>query len=166
MFKPIDRAAGLLATAAFFGAIALTAPSFAFAQSTGERASVQLAAADVAPAGHSSADRVEQRIIGLHDKLHITAEQEAQWSTVAQVMRDNAAAIRSRVEERAAKVQGMNAVDDLKSYRLIADAHADGLKQLIPAFETLYAGMTPDQQKNADRVFGERQPHAHHSHKM
>jgi protein CpxP len=166
MFKPIDRAAGLLATAAFFGAIALTVPSLAFAQSSGGGTSVQLAAADGAPAGRSSADRVEQRIGDLHNKLHITADQEARWSTVAQVMRDNAAAIRGRVEERTAKVNAMNAVDDLKSYRLIADAHADGLKQLIPAFETLYASMTPDQQKNADRVFGERQPHAHHGQKM
>ena len=162
MFKPIDRAAGFLATAAFFGAVALAAPSPALAQSTADRASVQLAAADGAPAGRHSADRVEQRITDLHNKLHITADQEAQWSKVAQVMRDNAAAIRGRIEERTAGLKTMNAVDDLKSYRMIADAHADGLNQLVPAFETLYAGMTPEQQKNADRVFGERQRHGHH----
>jgi hypothetical protein len=37
---------------------------------------------------------------------------------------------------------------------------ADGLKRLIPSFEALYGKMTPTQQKNADRIFGEQQRHA------
>jgi hypothetical protein len=163
MFKTIDRTAGVLATAALFGAIALTAALPAIAQSTADRAPTQLAAVDGNHAGRNSVDRVEQRITDLHNKLHITADQEAQWSKVAQVMRDNATAIRARVDERSTNLKTMTAVDDLKSYGLLADAHADGLKRLIPTFETLYASMTPDQQKDADRVFGERQRHGHQS---
>jgi protein CpxP len=163
MFKPTHRVTGLLATAAMVGAIAVAAPSLALAQAAADRAPVQLAATEAAHAGPSSAERVEQRITDLHNKLHITAAQEAQWSAVAQVMRDNAVAIRSRIEERTAGLKSMNAVDDLKSYHQIADAHADGLKQLIPAFETLYAGMMPDQQKRADRVFAAHERVAHQS---
>lgn len=160
MFKPIDRAASVLATATFFGAIAL-APSLALAQSTADRAPIQLAATDTSHADLSAAERVEQRITDLHNKLHITADQEDQWSKVAQVMRENAATIRSRIEERAAGLKKMNAVDDLKSYRQLADAHADGLNRLVPVFEELYASMTPEQQKRADRLFSERQRHGH-----
>ena len=47
----------------------------------------------------------------------------------------------------------MTAVDDLKSYSEIADAHADGLKKFTPAFEPLYAGMSDAQKKSADTLF-------------
>jgi hypothetical protein len=36
-----------------------------------------------------------------------------------------------------------------------------GLKRLIPAFESLYASMTPEQQKRADKVFGQHQHRSH-----
>ena len=52
----------------------------------------------------------------------------------------------------------MTAIDDLKSYSEIADAHADGLKKFIPAFEPLYAGMSDAQKKSADTLFRQ---HAH-----
>jgi hypothetical protein len=155
MFKSIDRAAGVLATATFLGALAFATPTLAADQAP------QVAATDATHAGRNSVDRVEQHITGLHDKLHITADQEAQWAKVAQVMRDNAATIRTRIDERSTGLKGMTAIDDLKSYRMLADEHADGLKRLIPVFETLYVAMTPDQQKNADRVFGEHQRRGH-----
>jgi hypothetical protein len=47
----------------------------------------------------------------------------------------------------------MTAVDDLKSYAEITDAHADGIKKFTPVFATLYAGMPDAQKKNADGVF-------------
>jgi hypothetical protein len=162
MFKSIDRAASVFAIATFLGAIAFGTPALAIAQSKADRPTIQLAAADPTPAGRGSDDRVEQRITDLHGKLHITADQEAQWAKVAQVMRDNATTIRARIEERSKNLKTMTAIDDLKSYRMLADEHADGLKRLIPVFETLYASMTPDQQKNADHVFGEHQRRGHH----
>ncbi len=115
------------------------------------------------PKVHSaSADRIEAQISDLHKKLAITAEQEALWNDLAQVMRANGQKMRDSVTERSAKLKTMNAVDDLRSYQMITDEHADGLKRLIPAFEALYAKMTPAQQKNADHVFGEQQRHASH----
>ncbi|HTF33541.1 MAG TPA: Spy/CpxP family protein refolding chaperone [Myxococcota bacterium] len=108
----------------------------------------------------SHADRVETRIQDLHRNLKITAAQEPQWHDFAQVMRDNAHAIDAIRQERSANLSKMNAVDDLRSYQKLADAHADGLKKLVPAFEALYNTMSDDQKKNADAAFGnfERRP--------
>jgi hypothetical protein len=50
----------------------------------------------------------------------------------------------------------MNAVDNLKSYDQITDAHAEGLKKITPDFEKLYNQMSPAQKKTADSVFNQR----------
>jgi hypothetical protein len=47
----------------------------------------------------------------------------------------------------------MTAVGDLKSYGEIIDAHADGIKKLIPVFTALYASMSDAQKKAADTCF-------------
>lgn len=107
----------------------------------------------------ASVDRVEARITDLHDKLRVTADQEVLWNDLAQVMRENEKEIRDSIAARSAKLKTMNAVNDLKSYQMITDEHADGLKRLIPAFEALYVKMTPAQQKNADQVFDNQQHH-------
>lgn len=107
--------------------------------------------------------RIEARIKTLHAQLKINSGEETQWQAVAQVMRDNASSVGSLVEQRKAQAGQMTAVDDLKSYEAITDAHADGLKKLIPAFETLYASMTDDQKKTADTLFQHvRHPHMPH----
>ena len=87
--------------------------------------------------------------------------QEDLWGTVAQTMRDNETAVRAAMQDRSSRLKTMTAIDDLKSFQVIADLHSNGLKQLIPAFEALYAAMTPDQQKRADHVFEKHQHHGH-----
>jgi hypothetical protein len=130
---------------------------------TGDQPQTAQPAPTVTPKVRSnSADGVEARISALHNELHITADQDAQWNDLAQVMRQNGQKIRDMVAERSAKLKTMNAVDDLESYQAIAEEHVDGLDRLIPAFEALYAEMTPEQQKNADHVFGEHQQQASH----
>ena len=101
----------------------------------------------------SKADRVEARIKELHTKLKITPAQEELWNNVAQTMRDNAKTMEALIKARSEKAGTMTAVDDLKSYSEIAEAHADGLKKFIPAFEPLYAGMSDAQKKSADTLF-------------
>jgi len=96
---------------------------------------------------------VDARIASLHKKLKITAAQEQQWQQVAQVMRDNAAQIEQMVKERDAKLKTMTAVDNLQTYSDVAQAHADGLKKLVPVFDTLYGSMSDAQKKTADAVF-------------
>ena len=107
-----------------------------------------------APQHRMKTETVDDRIADLHRSLKITADEESNWTGVAQVMRDNDAALKvlvtARTDENRAKV---SAVEDLKMYEKFAQAHVDGLKNLVVAFETLYATM-PDQQKAiADGVF-------------
>ena len=99
-----------------------------------------------------SVDRVETRIKELHADLKITSAQEEQWSKIAQMMRENAKQMNALTKTRAERVD-MNAIDDLKSYGEITDAHADGIKRFTPIFKTLYDDMSDTQKKNADVVF-------------
>jgi periplasmic protein CpxP/Spy len=108
----------------------------------------------LATAGRASkADRVEARIKELHAKLGITPAQEELWNNVTQVMRDDAKTMEALIKVRSEHTNTMTAVDDLKSYGEIAQAHADGLKKFVPAFEPLYASMSDAQKKNADTLF-------------
>ena len=151
----------MAATAALLSALALAAP--ASAQST---PTTQPSASQPAPAATSKThtkrmpvDRVEAKITQLHQQLKITAAQQPQWDAVAQVMRDNAQSMQTALQARAQTVSTGSAVDDLHSYEAIADAHADGLKKFVPAFEALYATMSDDQKKTTDAVFRAHQPH-------
>jgi uncharacterized membrane protein YqiK len=96
---------------------------------------------------------VEARIKELHKKLHITDAQKTQWDNLAQVMRDNAQAMVDLQKQRAAAMQSMTAVDVVKSYSEVIQAHEDGMKKFIPAFEGLYNSMSDAQKKTADAMF-------------
>ena len=166
------RFARMIVTAAFVPAIlfAVSAqptaaaesltPAAPMATATAQPAATAPAASKAPMAQRASVDRVEEQIASLHKKLQIAPDQEAMWSDMAKVMRDNGKKMRDGITERTAKLKTMNAVDDLKSYQMITDEHADGLKRLVPSFEALYAKMSPAQQKNADHVFGEQQRQA------
>jgi len=119
-------------------------------------------AADTAPQSQAGAaataatkgETVEQRIASLHTSLKITQAEESKWAPVAQSMRENAAAMDKLVaESRTTPPQNMTAVDDLKTYQKFAEAHAEGLKNLISSFNALYEAMPDAQKKVADQVF-------------
>ncbi len=116
-------------------------------------ATIAFAPGPVFAAKASSEDRVETRIKDMHAKLKITQAQEEQWAKVAQVMRDNEKTIEPLIKARVENAKTMTAVDDLKSYAEITDAHADGIKKFTPVFETLYASMSEAQKKEADVLF-------------
>ena len=103
---------------------------------------------------------VDTRINNLHARLQITADQEALWQPVAQVMRDNASTMDSLRQSRMANANNMSAVDDLRSYGQVVDAHADGVKKLTSAFEALYNSMSDTQKHNADLIFRSDTHHA------
>lgn len=104
----------------------------------------------------SKVDRTEARIKELHTKLKITPAQEELWNNVTQVMRDDAKTMEALIKARSEQEGAMTAVDDLKSYGAIAEAHVDYLKKFIPVFEPLYAGMSDTQKKNANLLFHPR----------
>lgn len=108
----------------------------------------------VATAPATKRETVEQRITALHASLKVTADQDAKWNAVAQAMRENAANMDKLVaSSRTTPPQTLSAVDDLKTYQKFAQAHVDGLKNLISSFEKLYAEMPAAQKKIADTVF-------------
>lgn len=156
------RIAGV-AAAAFFGA-ALLAPGASAQQSAPAqpmssappRSAPMSSSATSAMPGQKHSARVESRITSLHSQLKVTPDQESKWSAVADAMRDNASSLDELAQQRASMRGKMNAVDDLKSYEAIADAHAEGLKKLVPAFSSLYDSMSETQKKNADQVFAHR----------
>jgi LTXXQ motif family protein len=116
-------------------------------------ATIAFASGPVIAAKASAEDRVETRIKDMHAKLKITPAQEAQWTKVAQMMRDNEKTMEPLFKARAENAKTMTAVDDLKSYGEITDLHADGIKKFTPVFATLYADMSDAQKKTADTLF-------------
>lgn len=108
-------------------------------------------------------DQTESRIKYMHTKLKITTDQEAAWSRVAQVMIEEAKTMDALAQIRIEHAKNLSAVEDLKSYSEIADAHANGIKKLIPVFSDLYAGMSETQKKEADTLF--REGVSKHKHK-
>jgi len=170
--NPIARA---IAAGAILGAFVLGTPSQAaaavdqllLAQATSTQATPTPGATTAQPApkrkgshaGMSSSERVEARIKDLHARLNITAAQETQWNSVAQAMRDSAKAIETIAADRTRKIKTMSAVDDLRSYESLAQAHADGLKKLVAAFAPLYDSMSDSQKKAADALFRHHERH-------
>jgi periplasmic protein CpxP/Spy len=137
-------------------AVLLSAPIEAWAQPTQTAAPAATAPTEPAPAAQESIEvRVENYIKQLHDDLHITPAQEAEWKRYAAVMRQNARDMQRAFMRRTQQIGSMNAVASLKSYEGLAEAHVQRLKRLIPAFEKLYAAMPAPQKKLADKVFQE-----------
>jgi protein CpxP len=110
-------------------------------------------AAGTEAAAQKPIDRADERIKQLHDSLKITPEQEPKFDKLADVMRDNAKEMSEAVEKRSEAQKTTTALDDLKAYQAVAEAHADGLKHLVPAFETLYSALSDTQKKEADELF-------------
>jgi protein CpxP len=134
-----------LAILSLVGAASVAAPSIAFAAdklTTEDKAAMQ-----------KPIDHAEDRIKEIHEELHITADQEAKFGKLADVMRANAKEMSEAVEKREMAEKTATAIDDLKAYQKIAQAHADGLKDLVPAFEGLYSGLSDSQKKEADQLF-------------
>jgi protein CpxP len=141
-FKDLTTLAIAAALLAFFVVVSAT-PSLAASQEPG-----------MAKAGKASkTERVEDRIKLLYTKLKITPAQEGLWDNVTRIMRENAVTMEGLIKERSEMAGTQNAVADLRSYSAIAEAHADGLRKFLPAFEALYAGMSDAQKKDADLLF-------------
>lgn len=170
MSRPLTRS---FALAALLGATMLASPLTSARADDLAGAPMLLAQATTpaAPAPAATAateakpETVEQRIVSLHTALNITAAEEPKWNTVAQAMRDNAAAMQKLVADKMADAsKGVTAVDDLKTYEKFAQAHVDGLKNLTSSFETLYKSMPDAQKKVADQVFAESRRQGSGSH--
>ena len=108
---------------------------------------------------HQAQEGVEARIKDLHDKLHVTAAQTAQWNAVADVMRENAKSYEELIRDKHGDPATMTAVDDLHFYQILAEHHAEGVKKLAAAFDGFYGSLSPEQKKTADEVFRAHKRH-------
>lgn len=120
----------------------------------------QTAGAPAKPAAPAPANpllqQVDRHLSDLHQRLKITAAQEPQWLQFAKVMHDNAVAMDQKFVDRAQHFRSMNAVQNMQSYAGIAQQHAEDVQHLVPAFQTLYDTLTPEQKKTADLLWRNR----------
>ncbi len=151
MCRCIYSATGIITALLFSMTIILASPLLAATEKTEK----QIAATE----------HIGARINELHTKLKITPAQEDQWKKVAETMRENAITMETLIQARKDKMGTMNAVEDLKSYRDVSDAHTATITKFITVFEPLYASMSPDQKKSADIIFsnvGQHKGHQRH----
>jgi hypothetical protein len=152
-------AATLLGSIVFAGPLAITAGAAPASAVQHDSAPEVLAQASTSPATTEPAppadksDPVEARIRELHNRLHIKAAQQTQWDNLVQVMRDNAKAMYDLQKERGSEAKDMTAVDAVKSYQEVIEAHETGMSKFVPAFQSLYDSMSDSQKQIADAMF-------------
>jgi periplasmic protein CpxP/Spy len=112
-----------------------------------------LPAGALAATSDAHEDRAEARIAKMHTQLKISDAQEPAWTKVADAMRDDARKMDVLSQARSEHSGKLSAVDDLKSYAEISDAHAEGIHHLTDAFTPLYASMSDTQKHDADLLF-------------
>jgi 2-polyprenyl-6-methoxyphenol hydroxylase-like FAD-dependent oxidoreductase len=85
--------------------------------------------------------------------LHITAAEDPAFNTFAQVMLDNAQAMDAISNANESDLSMRTAVQSLQQYATVTQQHAQNVQKLSAAFATLYASLSPAQQKMADEMF-------------
>jgi periplasmic protein CpxP/Spy len=103
--------------------------------------------------GNNVEQRVEEHIRDLHAQLRITSAEQSPWQNFADIMRQNARDMDQQFAARMDQFGTMNALQNMQSYQRIAEAHAQNLQRLVPAFEKLYNAMPEDQRHLTDQVF-------------
>ncbi|WP_028225137.1 Spy/CpxP family protein refolding chaperone [Paraburkholderia ferrariae] len=143
---------------AFVVLAAALSMSGAFAQTAASSAQPSSAAVEAHAAQHEQ--RVEERINYLHSALKITPDQESLWKTFADQMRSNGQTMADLYKQRAEGENTRNALDDMKQYAQLSQAHAEDMQKLVTAFEPLYNSFSADQKTLADKTFRHGQPPA------
>ncbi len=93
------------------------------------------------------------KITKIHDSIGITADEEAAWKPLAEIMRSNAKSNQAMYEALKANNSARGAIDKFKAQKALATQRVDHLTVLIPAMEKLYAVLTPAQRPLADAAF-------------
>jgi periplasmic protein CpxP/Spy len=98
------------------------------------------------------ASHIEGRVAFMKAELKITPAQEAQWTKVAQALRQNDQERRQSMEQRRASPPGQprTALQHLETRARFATVQAQQTDRFLAAFRPLYDGMSPDQKKAAD----------------
>lgn len=103
--------------------------------------------------------RAAARIAYIKAKLKITPAQESNFDKYAQAIRENASRTQKTFEElRAHRGANMTALDRVEQRARLAAMRADEQHRYLAAFRPLYASLSPEQKKVADRL---ATPHRH-----
>ena len=144
---------------------ALLTSSVSLATLPGRIWAAEAASTQASATKSSAATGVDGLIAHLHQELKITPAQEGQFQKLADVMRENAETMKTLAKKRSEGAGTMTAVDDLKSYADLSQAHADGAKKMVPIFEALYGSLSDEQKKLADTEFQQHYTGHHQHHK-
>jgi LTXXQ motif family protein len=148
MNRLVSRAAPVLVAATF----ALGGPAMAAVVS-------QTATTPAAPStaqqtqGWSIQQITQERLTHLRDQLHITAAEQPAWNQFEQTSMQNAVNLDQAYRQRAEQVPTANAVQNMQSFAQIQMEQAQDMQRLVPAFQSLYSKLTPQQQQMADQTF-------------
>jgi hypothetical protein len=149
-----------LAFTALIGTFALANPVFAANDTAASTAMHENDAHD----GHHGGS-IDKRIAMMHDKLVITAAQEAQWAKVTAAMRESDAKTKALMSDRRENAKTMTALENLESYKRIMQSRVDGIDKVMEPVKTLYASMNDTQKKLADDVFAHISSYGRGAHK-
>ena len=83
------------------------------------------------------AAKVDQHNRQLHDQLQITPQEQPQWDKFTAVTTSNAADIGQAFDERSAKLDTMNASENMQSFAHVAQVHAANMQKAAEAFQAL-----------------------------
>ena len=150
MFDAMSRAARNAAMIGVAGVLMLPL-GIASASAAGDGATLQLAQAS--PGGRGAAAPQASggdAVADLKRQLKITPQQEPQFNAFAEAMRNHDQQIDALMRQQGAGTP--NAVEALRRAQQLAEAQANGLKQLLPPLQALYDSLSEPQKKVADQV--------------
>jgi hypothetical protein len=121
-------------------------------------------------------ERVEPMLAFAKASLKITPQQEAQWNAVADVVRKHAKAHDEEIKKRRARFEGArdgntpparpNGIEMLQQQQQRLTQRAKELDELLTAAKPLYASLSEDQKKAADRLLHHGGMHHGGGHEM
>jgi hypothetical protein len=103
--------------------------------------------------GWSVEGMAQQHLRELHNTLGITASEQPAWNQFAETALGDARTLDQLYRQRAETLPSMNAVQNMRSFAQIEAQKAANVQRALPAFESLYAELTPGQRQAADQTF-------------
>ena len=120
---------------------------------TGATAQAQAPAGQKPGAAAPAGNPIEGQLTEVKKRLSITAAQEPQFDQFATIVKQNAQTMDALMQKATAQGAQQNAVDGLRTAASFAQTEADNLKRLVPALEALYASLSEQQKRAADKLF-------------
>ena len=109
-----------------------------------------------------SPEWMDARLTKIHRKLRITSEQEGAWNDYAKGMRETAESMQPLYAKYYKEQHTMNAVENMRLFMEMSEAHAKVQKVLIPLFEKLYNMFSDKQKAIADEFFSDEPASSRH----